>query len=147
MNKIRTILSSFLAALVLAFAGCTSVPVNTTPKQELIANAVEDVVSVGLVPVLVKNPTYIAEARAAAALIGSFSGTELTPADVDAFLARVAIASWDARTIAGVINAAWATYQKRYAEQVGRSLRPDVKLFLSAVSRGILNAVDAVPKG
>lgn len=132
------------ALLVLALlVSCASVPVDPTPKQELIANAVEDVISVGLVPVLTKNPTYLAEARTVAALLGSFSGTELTAADVDAFLARLAIAPEDARAIAGVVNAAWATYQKRYAEQVGKSLRPDVKLFLGAVSRGILNAVAA----
>lgn len=142
-----TIISVLLLVAVLPFcvSSCTSVPTDPTPKQQLVANAVEDVLSVGLVPVLTKNPAYLGEARTVAALLGSFSGVTLTTDDVDTFLARTSMTPTDRQTIAGLVNAAWATYQKRYAEQVGQSLRPDVKLFLNAVSRGILNAVAAVP--
>lgn len=135
-----------LLLLALLVAGCTSVPTDPTLKQQVVANAVEDVLSVGLVPVLTKNPSYLGEARTVAALLGTFSGTTLTAADVETFLARTILTPTDRQTIAGLFNAAWATYQKRYAEQVGASLRPDVKLFLGAVSRGILNAVAAVPQ-
>jgi hypothetical protein len=134
-----------LFVLILVLSGCTSVPTDATPRQQTIANAVEDVISIGLVPVLAKNATYLAEARGVAAILGTFDGGELTPADVDAFLARLKVAPEDARAIGGVVNAAWATYSRRYAEQVGKSVRPDVKLFLGAVSRGILAAVAAVP--
>jgi hypothetical protein len=48
--------------------------------------------------------------------------------------------------IAGVVNAAWGTYVRRYSQQVNASVRPDVALFLGAVSRGILSACAAVPK-
>lgn len=136
----------FLAIVFLTLAGCSSAPVDPTPKQQLVANAVEDVISVGLVPVLTKNPSYIGAADAVAAALGSFQGDTLTAADVQAFIGKTPLSEQDAKTVAGLINAAWATYQKRYAQQVSASVRPDVKLFLGAVANGIHAAVAAVPK-
>ena len=71
----------------------------------------------------------------------------MTPADVDAFLAKTSLAPADARQVAGIVNAAWAIYQKRYAATVAAGVRPDVQLFLAAVSNGITAAIAAVPKG
>lgn len=134
------------AAFILALmAGCTSIPSDPTPKQQFIANAIEDTLSVGLVPVLSKNPTYLTEAKTVAAILSSFEGSDLSPEAIDAFVGRLKLAPEDVRAVTGLINAAWATYQKRYAEQIGKALRPDVKLFLGAVSRGITNAIAAVP--
>ena len=133
--------------LILTALGCTSVPVDPTPRQQVIANAVEDVISIGLVPVLSQNYRYMGAAKSIAATLGTFSGATLTPADVDAFLAQTGIDPGDARVIAGIVNAAWDTYQRRYAQQVGASVRPDVRLFLAAVSAGIERAIAAVPKG
>lgn len=143
-------LTAFVAlvavALLAALPGCTSVPTDPTPKQQVIANAVEDALSIGLVPVLTKNPDYIAAANSVAAALGTFSGDTITPADVDAFLSKTGIAPSDAKVVAGIVNAAWATYEKRYAQQVNGSVRPDVKLFLAAVANGIRAAVAAVPR-
>jgi len=136
----------FLVLVLLVLAGCTSAPVEPTSNQQLVANAVEDVISVGLVPVLTKNASYIGAAEAVAAGLGSFSGDTLTADDVQAFLGKTSLSEQDAKTVAGLINAAWATYQKRYAQQVSASVRPDVKLFLTAVANGIHEAVAAVPK-
>jgi hypothetical protein len=130
----------------LVFAGCTTAPVDPTPKQTVIANAVEDTLAVGLVPVLTKNASYIPAAQGVAAALGSFSGAELTSAHIAAFLEKVNIAPDDRLVIAGLVNAAWDTYQRRYAEQVGKSVRPDVKIFLAAVANGIARAIAAVPK-
>lgn len=132
--------------LLLALVGCSTAPTDPTDRQLMIANAVEDIVSVGLVPVLAKNPTYVAEVRVAGALLGSFNGTTITPADVDTFLARLQVAPEDARAVAGIVNAAWDTYQRRYAQQVGQALRPDVKLFLGAVAAGIERAIAAMTR-
>ena len=157
-SEIRdTIYTFFVAVLVvgasaLFIAGCTVASLAPTSAQVTVANAVEDAIAIGLVPVLTKNPTYLGAARAVAASLGSFSGDTLTPADVDAFLAKAPnLGGWtlapdDARVIAGVVNAAWQTYAKRYAAQVNASVRPDVKLFLSAVAEGINRAIAAVPK-
>lgn len=143
--KLSTVL--FLSALTVAIIGaaCTNAPVATTPRQQVIANAVEDFVTVGLVPVLTKNPRYVAAVTTIAKAMQSFSGATLTPADVAALMAHVTLAPDDAQAIAGIVNAAWGIYQKRYAEQVGASIRPDVALFLKAASNGILAAVAAVP--
>ena len=135
-----------LIALTLVMAGCVSVPVDPTPKQQLVANAVEDILSVGLVPILSKNASYIPAAQAIAVSLGTFSGTTLTPADVNAFLAKTTLSPEDAKAVAGIVNAAYDVFQRRYAQQVGTSLRPDLKLFLQAVSNGINNAIAAVPK-
>ncbi len=134
-----------LGAVILS-VGCTSAPVTVTPRHELIANAVEDVLTVGLVPVLTKNPGYVRAAQSVALTLGTFSGETLFASDIDAFIAKVAIAPEDAKVVSGIVNAAWSVFQKRYAQQVGASVRPDVKLFLAAVSRGILSACAAVPK-
>jgi len=128
------------------FAGCTSVPVDPTPKQQVIANAVEDTMAIGLVPVLTKNRAYIPSAAAVAGTLGSFTGDTISPADVDAVLARCGVTGEDAAVIAGMVNAAWETYTLRYSQQVNASVRPDVKLFLSAISNGIRRAIAAVPK-
>jgi len=134
-------------SIALLAASCTSAPVtDPTPRQEMIANAVEDILAVGLVPVLAKNPAYVAEVRVAAALLGSFNGATITPADVDSFLSRLKVTPEDARAIAGVVNAAWDVYVRRYSQQLGTALRPDVKLFLVAAANGIERAIAAVPK-
>jgi hypothetical protein len=135
-----------LATSLLAFAGCSSAPVAPTDKQTVIANAVEDTLSIGLVPVLVKNPDYVPVARSVAVTLGAFDGAVLTPADVDAFLAKTSLAPEDARTIAALVNASWDTYARRYAQQVNASVRPDVKLFLAAVANGITRALAALPQ-
>jgi hypothetical protein len=132
-----------------AFGGCATLtnPGAVTSTQQTVANAVEDAISIGLVPVLTKNPSYIGAAQTVAAGLGAFSGSTITPADVNAFLAKVPqITPADARVIAGIVNAAWATYSKRYAQQVGANVRPDVKLFLDAVASGIGAAIAATPK-
>lgn len=147
--KIRTtILSSALA--VLSLSGCISTATPPAPAaadtQQTIANAVEDAISIGLVPVLTKNPDYVAAAQGVANALGSFTGSDITPGDVAAFLARTKLSAEDQRTVAGIVNAAWATYAKRYAQRVNSSVRPDVKIFLAAVANGINAAVAATPK-
>ncbi|SRR5258708_1901088 len=138
-----------LSVVSLFLAGCvsSSAPVPVTPKQEVIANAVEDALSIGLVPVLSKNPSYIGAAESIAIALGSFNGDTLTPVDVQAFLDKTPLTPQDAQTVAGIVNAAWATYSKRYAQQINATLRPDVKLFLGAVANGIHAAVNAVNAG
>lgn len=146
----KTKLPLVLAALcAFAIAACTTStsPGTVTTSQQTIANAVEDALSIGLVPVLSKNASYVGAAQTVAAGLGSFSGTTITPDDVASFLAKVPqVTPADAKVIAGVVNSAWAVYQKRYAQQVGSAVRPDVKLFLQAVSDGIMAACAAVPK-
>jgi hypothetical protein len=129
--------------LILAIAGCTTAPVAPTTQQQIVANAVEDVISIGLVPVLTKNSSYIPAAKAVAAALGTFQGATITPENVNAVLDMAGFTPADARTISGIVNAAWGTYCKRYAQQVSTQVRPDVKLFLSAVSAGITNAISA----
>lgn len=138
--------ASFVLSLLLSGCVSSSSTVSVSDRQQTIANAVEDTLSIGLVPVLTKNPSYLAAAEGIASALGTFSGDTITPADVDAFLAKTSLAPEDARAVAGIVNAAWATYQKRYAAQVSASVRPDVKLFLSAISNGIHAAVAATPK-
>ncbi|MBI3885911.1 MAG: hypothetical protein HY302_09320 [Opitutae bacterium] len=142
--KTRPLLILSLAALAL-FAGCTTAPVAATDRQTMIANAVEDTLSIGLVPVLAKNPDYAPVARGIAAALASFDGATLAPADVAAFLAKTTLAPEDSRTIAALVNAAWDTYARRYSQQVNASVRPDVKLFLAAVANGITRALAALP--
>lgn len=134
-------------------AGCSSTPQrapapDSAPapeRQAAIANAVEDTLSLGLVPVLVKNPDYIVIARGVAVALAAFDGATLSPSDVEAFLAGTSLPPEDARTITALVNAAWDTYARRYAQQVNASVRPDVKLFLGAVGNGINRALDALP--
>jgi hypothetical protein len=150
----RVSVLSLLAILVIgavAFGvnGCATStnPGAVTSSQQTIANAVEDSISIGLVPVLTKNPSYVGAAATVSAALGSFSGSTLTPEDVNAFLVKVPqLTETDRATIAGIVNAAWGVYTKRYAQQVNANVRPDVKLFLSAVANGISSAVAAVPK-
>ena len=78
--------------------------------------------------------------------VGLMFHTIAVPADVDAVLAKCGVTGEDAAVIAGMVNAAWETYSLRYAQQVNASVRPDVKLFLSAISNGIRRAIAAVPK-
>lgn len=152
MNTRAALLRGFavlcLLSSVLCFSGCASAP-NTgavTDRQVTIAAAVEDTLSLGLVPVLVKNPDYVPVARSIAAALAVADGATLTPGDVEAFLAGTSLAPEDARTIAALVNAAWDTYSRRYAQQVGASIRPDVKLFLGAVSNGLTRALAALPQ-
>lgn len=137
-----------LSAVFLLLTACTTptAPAVPTERAQLIAAAVEDVLAIGLVPVLVKNPAYAAEARLAATLINSATAATLTPAGLEATVARLRLAPEDARALSGLLAAAWDTYQRRYAAQVGASLRPDVRLFLGAVSAGIDRAIAATPK-
>lgn len=134
--------------VITLLAGCVSsvAPTAPTAAQELIANAVEDAVSIGLVPVFTKNPSYLPAANTVALGLGAFAGDTLTPDDVAAFLAKTSLTKEDQRIVAGVVNASWQVFTKRYAQKVGASTRPDVKLFLAAVSNGIKSAVAATPK-
>ena len=148
MKTITPYIITLLGWIAIAFAtGCVSSPVATAPTatQQTIANAVEDAISIGLVPVFAKNPSYAPAAAAVAAGLGSFAGDTLTSADVAAFLGKTSLTADDQRAVAGIVNAAWAVFAKRYAEKVGSATRPDVKLFLAAVSNGIRSAVAATP--
>lgn len=137
---------ALLFAAGLLFEACTAVPTAPTSAEVMIANAVEDAISIGLVPVLAKNPSYAAAAQAAASALGSFSGATITPADVDSLIAKTKLAPEDAKTVAALVNASWNTYVRRYQQRAGASLRPDVKLFLEAVAAGINNAAASVPR-
>lgn len=143
--KIRTLPILALCA-ILAVTACTSIPADPTPKQQVVANAVEDALAIGLVPVLTKNKSYIPAAAAVASSLGSFVGDTISPADVQAFIGKTSLSAEDAEVVAGMVNAAWETYSLRYSQQVNASVRPDVKLFLSSVSNGIRRAISAVPK-
>ncbi len=143
---LSTLLTWLILTALMAIPACTTTPTAPTDRQQVIANAIEDVISIGLVPVLSKNPSYIPAAKAVAAALGTFQGTTITPENVNAVLDRSGFSPADARTVAGIVNAAWATYQKRYAQQVSTTVRPDVKLFLAAVSAGIVNAIVATPQ-
>jgi hypothetical protein len=135
-----------ICAVTVLLAGCVSfTPTAPTATQQTVANAVEDAISIGLVPVFTKNPSYLVAANTVAITLGSFSGDSLTPADVSAFLAKTSLTDADQRAVAGVVNAAWGIYVKRYSERVGAATRPDVKLFLSSVSNGIKSAIAATP--
>lgn len=138
---------ALVALLVLTVAACVSPasPGAVTTSQQMVANGVEDLIAIGLVPVLTKNPGYLQEARFVATAIGDFKGDSLSPEVVAAFLDRTSIKPEDARTVAALVNSAWAIYARRYSGKVDASVRPDVKLFLSAISRGINAAVAAVP--
>lgn len=131
----------------LTLAACVSAPTSgvVTQQQQVIANAVEDAVSIGLVPVFTKNPSYLGAAQAVALSLGTFSGDTITTADVSAFLSKTSLTVADQRVVAGIVNAAWQVFTKRYAQQAGASVRPDVKLFLGAVSNGIKSAIAATP--
>jgi hypothetical protein len=142
----KAILLGTLCALSVVLTACVSTsPTVPTATQQVIANAVEDAISIGLVPVFTKNPSYLVAANTVAITLGSFSGDSLTPADVSAFLAKTSLTDADQRAVAGVVNAAWGIYAKRYSERVGAATRPDVKLFLSSVSNGIKSAIAATP--
>ena len=138
-------IAALLLVSILGLTGCVGTTTAPTATQLSIASAVEDAISIGLVPVLTKNPSYAPAASAVAAALGSFSGDTLTPDDVRAFLAKTSLTPDDQRAVAGIVIAAWSVFQKRYAERVGTATRPDVKLFLAAVSNGIKSAVAATP--
>lgn len=142
----KTLLPLLLVASLLAGCATLTSPGAVTASQQTVANAVTDALSIGLVPVLTKNPTYVPAAQTVAGALGSFAGTTITPEDVAAFLAKTNMTTDDQKVVAGVVNAAWGVYSKRYAQTVGANVRPDVKLFLTAVSDGILAACAAVPK-
>lgn len=152
-KRLSALTASFLFAAAIVGLGLTAACVSTgssgsvTSTQQTIANAVEDAISIGLVPVLAKNPSYAPAAQTVSLALGAFEGATIMPADVDLFLAKVPqLSVQDRATVAGIVNAAWGVYVKRYSQQVGASTRPDVKLFLAAVSNGIASAVAAVPK-
>ena len=58
-----------LIIAVLTLSGCVNTPGagTVTPKMQMIADAVEDALSIGLVPVLSRNPDYVPAAQAVAA--------------------------------------------------------------------------------
>jgi len=141
----KTLLTLLAFALTTALTGCVGTATAPTATQRSIASAVEDAISIGLVSVLTKNPSYAPAASAVAAALGSFAGDTLTPDDVRAFLAKTSLTPDDQRAVAGIVIAAWSVFQKRYAERVGAATRPDVKLFLAAVADGIKSAVAATP--
>lgn len=142
----KAIFFGALCALSLVLTACVSTtPAMPTAVQQTIANAVEDAIGIGLVPVFTRNPSYAPAATTVALTLGSFTGDTLTPADVAAFLAKTSLTPADQRVVAGVVNAAWGIYVKRYSAQAGAATRPDVKLFLSAVSNGIKSAIVATP--
>jgi len=145
-NKILVSLAALCAFL---FVGCatTTQPGTVTSTQQTVANAVEDALSIGLVPVFTKNFNYIPAAQAIASSLALFTGDTITPADVNALLATTSLTDEDRKIVAAVVNSAWSVYSRRYAQLVGNSTRPDVKLFLSATSNGILQACAAVAKG
>jgi len=132
--------------IAIALFACTTTPTAPTDRQQMCANAAEDGITVILAPILANNTSYLEAVQTLAVALGSFSGSTLTPADVDAFLGKVNMDAKDKRMLATMINAAWGRYVLRYQQQLGTSLRPDVSLFLAAVSNGINNAVAATPK-
>ena len=149
-HLVNTLVSLATLLAVLTFlwlvCGCTTTPTAPTDRQVAVANAVEDVISVGLVPVLAKNPRYVPEARAVAAAFSLSKVTAVTASDVEAFLSTTTLAPEDSRIVAGLVLSSWDIYQRRYAQQVSASVRPDVGLFLQAVAAGIERAIAATPK-
>lgn len=143
------LISAALVAFTFSFvAGCTTVPVPVTSGQQLAAQSVDDALSVVLVPVLVKNSTYIPAAAAVADALGAVSGDQFTPADTDGVLSAAkrkgyAFSADDERMIRATINAAWDRYAKNYQTTIGAGVRPDVKLFASAAADGIRSAAQA----
>ena len=133
--------------LLFSVVGCTTTPTAPTERQRQIADAVEDVISIGLVPVLSRNPAYLTEAGVLSSALSLFSeSAEFNPANSEYLLAKTAMSPEDRRLVSGILNAAWTTYSRRYAQQVSTILRPDVRLFLTAVGAGIANAIAATPK-
>jgi hypothetical protein len=137
---------AFLTVLLLVLPGCTTTPTAPTDRQVMVANTIEDVIAIGLVPVFTKNPAYIPEARAISAALAVSTATTLAPDDIAAALAKTRLTPEDARMVAAVVASAWDSYQRRYAEQVSKTVRPDVALFLRSVSAGIDRAIAATPK-
>ncbi len=142
---IKPLLLLSAAFCALAFVGCTTTPMPVTSQQQLIANGVDDAISIGLVPVLVKNANYIGAANALADALGAFSGATFTSADTDAMIAAAkakgyAFSPTDEKAVVATINAAWARYAKNYQSMANNAIRPDVKLFIGAVADGIHNA-------
>jgi hypothetical protein len=135
----------FFAATLALFVGCTSAPSPATTTQQMIAQGVDDALAIGLVPVFVKNASYIPAASAIADALGAISGDQFTPDDtagvIDAAKRKgYAFAPEDERMIAATINAAWSRFAKNYQQQIGAGVRPDVKLFAGAVADGIRSA-------
>ena len=146
MKPLVSILALTFAILALALPGCTSLPVDPTPRQQVAANIAEDILANGLVLVFARNPAYVDEGGAVVALLSVSTAVTITPESIAAILAKTKIAPDDARIIAAVVSSAWDTYQRRYAVQVGASVRPDVRMFLAAVANGIERAIAAVPR-
>lgn len=148
--KPRFCVSLALLALSASFTGCVSGSMSPTApvadRQIAIANAVEDTLAIGMVPVLVNNPDYIEVAAGVSAALSSFSGETITPMQVQAFLSQTKLKPEDARAIAAIVNTTWDTFSRRYAQQVTANVRPDVKLFISAVRQGLNRALAAVPQ-
>lgn len=134
------------SVLITQLTGCTTTPTAPTDRQVMAANAAEDILASGLVLVFAKNPSYVPEARTISAALAVSTSTTLAPDDIAAALAKTSLKPEDARMVAAVVASAWDTYQRRYAEQVSKSVRPDVALFLRAVSAGIDRAIANTPK-
>lgn len=146
MKHILALLFSAVGAFALAACATTASPGTVTVSQQTWANATEDAIAIGLVPVFTRNPNYVASASAVAQALGSFGGTTLAPADVDAFIGKTTLSPADAKVVAGIVNAAWGVYVRRYQQGAAAAVRPDVTLFLNAVANGIMAAAAAVPK-
>jgi hypothetical protein len=131
-----------LGLLALALTqGCTIGAQPTGPA--VWANATEDAVSIGLVPVFANNPAYVPVARSIAAALGTFEGGTLTNEDIAAFIAKTSLAEKDRKTVSALVTAAWGIYARRYQEGANAGTPPDAKLFIAAVARGINAAADA----
>ena len=146
----KKFITALLLCLSLTFAGCVSTGVTPTPdatSQKLViaASLTEDTIAMLLPPVLSKNPGYIDAAKGISAACAAFSGEAITVDSVVAVLIKSGVSDADSKLVAGIVIAAWESYDKHYKEALGVSVRPDVKLFLKAVSRGVDRAITYVP--
>jgi hypothetical protein len=147
-------MKKFFATSILFFSlfavGCVStgvVPANDPTSQKLViaASITEDTLAMLLPPVLSKNPGYIDAAKGIAAACAAFTGDAITVDSVVAVLVKSGVSDADSKLVAGIVIAAWESYDKHYKDALGVAVRPDVKLFLQAVSRGVERAVTYVP--
>ena len=146
----KKFISVLVLCLSLAFSGCVTngvAPVTDTTSQKLViaASITEDTIAMLLPPILSKNPGYIDAAKGISAACSAFSGEAITVDSVIVVLVKSGVSEADSKLVAGVVIAAWESYDRHYKEALGVSVRPDVKLFLKAVSRGVDRAVTYVP--
>jgi len=139
----------FILIAALTLTGCVMTPGSgvATTREQRIADIAEDTLAIGLVPILTNNPGYLEAARGIAVVAATFTGDTLSAEAVYAVLIKFGVTDDDARIVAGIITVAWESYTRRYQNEVGVSVRPDVKVFLKAVAAGISRAVASVPAG